>query len=552
MTKSIALLLIFVSVSLTHLQAQEIVLNEQTNRFLINQQSNKPRLDVIVQSFTDYERDVISKSAVMDTVTKPTFERVSDSEYNVTASRMGEAMTFVIRNYKQSETFYITRYPTNEWSDTTTLKPDIQFTKNLNGERAIVLANFPFLARKAGIKLLDDQKNVVFQLNITFSYPKPELIYVDITAGYGNRSWEDTSQIRKIVNRVNKVPTVYSQNNAVPDQIVTNNDNLYFRFKKAYYDGEVSPTEIFCKIDDHFIARTPSELYPSTDVHTLAHEDDWYILPSGEHTIFASYDGKNTMTYKFEMNKMWGKVAIFYLTQFSYLIIAVLYTYPWILVIVLGLVLFANWGNRLKKAREEARKVNLELQSIQSQLNPHFVFNALGSIQGLINQNEIERANSYLTDFSKLLRKSLNNNGKEMVPLSEELYVLDSYIKLERLRFDFIYNLLVDEKLQVTQVEIPSLLIQPLIENAIKHGISGLGNDGVLNLSFLREQSDLIIKIEDNGSGFDASEKKSGKGLELTRERIKLLNRQKHKISMDLRSGVGKGTLITLIFKHFC
>jgi LytS/YehU family sensor histidine kinase len=270
--------------------------------------------------------------------------------------------------------------------------------------------------------------------------------------------------------------------------------------------------------------------------------------------LYARYgmEDTNVLEYEFEVKNVLIATIWHWVRNFFWLIFALVYAYPWMLIIILGLILFANWGNRLKNAREEARKINLELQSIQSQLNPHFVFNALGSIQGLINQNEIESANSYLTDFSKLLRKSLNNNGQEMTPLSEELYVVNNYVKLEKLRFNFQYLLDVAENLETTQVEIPSLLIQPLVENAIKHGISGLGNSGILTISFKKEANDLIIIIRDNGAGFDVLTQHSGKGLELTRERIKLLNRKKHKISMTITSGQDSGTYVTLIFKHFC
>jgi hypothetical protein len=542
------LLLVFVP---GRLPAQELILDSNINRFLIDQKRDKPRLDVIVQRFTDYEKNVISKQAVMDTTTRPAFEKVSDTEYNVTASRMGEKLTVVIRNAeKLDQGYYVSCTPSDERSDSLIAMSRMQLVYKLNGEQTVATPSLPFLFQQGKIVLLNADKKILFKLNINFTYPKPQLIYVDITNGYGTRSWEDTAQIRKIVNRVNKVPTVYSQNNAVPDRIVTNYDNLFFRYKKAYYDGKLTETTLFCKMDDIFWTKTDLEMYPVFDVESVIEKGSWYILPSGEHTVKAGYiPGGGLATYKFTMNKRWDKLVVHYLLQAGYMTMMLLFLYPWVLCIPVGLILFAQWGNRLKRARDEAKKTNLELQAIQAQLNPHFIFNAMGSIQGLINKNEIEKANVYLTDFSKLLRNSLNNNEKEMVPLSEELGTLDSYVKLEKLRFNFQYTLYVDESIETSNVEIPALLIQPVIENAIKHGISGMGEKGELGVSFTRKSRDLVIEVRDNGKGFDVSQQSTGKGIRLTRERITLLNRsKKQKIEMEFKTD--HGTRVTIILKH--
>ncbi|WP_165940177.1 sensor histidine kinase [Dyadobacter psychrotolerans] len=546
--KKIFLFIVLINLS-GLLKAQDMILDTKTNRFLINQKSDKPRLDVIVQSFTDYEKNVISKEAVMDTTTKPTFDKVSETEYNVTASRMGEKLTFVVRDFEKLEKGYNISFSYKESVGPSSKSMSQIAHYSLLGEKCAVTQNIPFGNKKVKIKISDSTQRTIYTLNVTFTYPKPQLMYVDITNGYGNKSWEDTAQIRKIVSRVNQVPTVYSHNNAVPDRIVTNYGNLFFRFKKAYYDSEVNEAALFCKIDNKFWTKTQLEMYPVFDVESLGEKAWWYILPSGEHEVTAGYiPGGNLETYKFVMNKTWDKVAIHYLTYAAHLFMMLFYMYPWILLIITGLILFANRGKRLKKAREATRRTKLELQAIQAQLNPHFMFNAMGSIQGLINKNEIEKANIYLTDFSKLLRNSLNNSDKEMIPLSEELRTLDSYVRLEKLRFNFRYKFFIDEDIETSHVEIPSLLIQPLIENAIKHGISGLGEIGLLDVSFIKNENDLVVEVRDNGKGFDVSQESSGQGIRLTRERIKLLNKSKNKIEMKIESG--NGTVARLILKH--
>ena len=215
--------------------------------------------------------------------------------------------------------------------------------------------------------------------------------------------------------------------------------------------------------------------------------------------------------------------------------------------------MFLVYRGRLKKEKERKAKLNLELRSIRSQLNPHFVFNALSSIQGLINTNEINKANQYLSEFSNLLRDSLKNGDKDFVPLESEIQIITSYLKLEQLRFGFEYKINVDNTINTSEIQIPSLLIQPLIENAVKHGIAGMRDKGKISIDFFRENKTMYIKITDNGKGFDFKQTSNGYGLKLTRERIHLLN-QTHKeesIAMDIKSEKEKGSNLLLSLKNY-
>ena len=128
-----------------------------------------------------------------------------------------------------------------------------------------------------------------------------------------------------------------------------------------------------------------------------------------------------------------------------------------------------------KKERNRRRIRELELRAIRSQMNPHFIFNALSSIQNLINRSASQEANEYLIDFSRLLRKVLATSEKKLVPLSDEIEQLQLYLKLEQLRFPFSYSLTVDKNIEPDAIEIPGMLIQPFVENAVKHGIAPRG-----------------------------------------------------------------------------
>lgn len=177
------------------------------------------------------------------------------------------------------------------------------------------------------------------------------------------------------------------------------------------------------------------------------------------------------------------------------------------------------------------------------------MFNALGSIQFLVNDNDKEKANQYLTEFSSLLRNSLYNNEQEMVPLSKELQTMDSYIRLEQLRFNFQYQLNVDKSIPQENISIPTLLIQPMIENGIKHGISSLKENGILLINIQRQAKNLMIEIKDNGKGFDTEKSSKGFGIKLVKERIGVLNRQGYYIRLSIN--VNDGTIVQFVFENW-
>jgi two-component system, LytTR family, sensor kinase len=225
-------------------------------------------------------------------------------------------------------------------------------------------------------------------------------------------------------------------------------------------------------------------------------------------------------------------------------------------VIFLGffILLFFFIKQKIKRKRDikEREKIENELKSIRSQLNPHFVFNALSSIQGLMNKNELTQANYYLTEFSTLLRESLLSNEKEFVPLNTELKILETYIKLEQLRFPFQYTISVDENLDKNAIGLPYLLLQPLVENAIKHGVSNLYEKGKIDIHIYQKNKDLFVEIKDNGKGFN-TEGLGGFGLKLTKERVNLLTESNpyQTLSLLINSNETDGTTALLVFKNW-
>lgn len=207
-------------------------------------------------------------------------------------------------------------------------------------------------------------------------------------------------------------------------------------------------------------------------------------------------------------------------------------------------------AKKLAKQYKEKEIAQLQLNSVRSQLNPHFLFNALAGIQNLMNKNEIDNANRYLSKFARLTRNVLDS--KELISLNEEKTLLDDYLQMEQLRFGFQYYLNTQTDLDLENIEIPSMLLQPFVENAVKHGIIENGIVGEIKIIFERQASDLVLKILDNGKGFDASKTYNGLGLSLSKNRISLLNTiyKDTPFILDIQSDVN-GTRVTIILTHW-
>jgi ligand-binding sensor domain-containing protein len=210
-------------------------------------------------------------------------------------------------------------------------------------------------------------------------------------------------------------------------------------------------------------------------------------------------------------------------------------------IVVASVVAFYRW--RIAQLRKEEalkaefnqRLVKMEMVALRAQMNPHFVFNCLSSINRFILVNQPEEASAYLTKFSRLIRLILDNSRSETVTLDKELHALQLYVEMEQLRFNnrFDFVLQVDQSVEAEHTEIPPLLIQPYVENAIWHGLMHKKGDGLLQVSVYYDADQKFhIDIEDNGVGRQrAMELKSRSaitnksyGMKVTAERLETIN----------------------------
>ena len=218
-----------------------------------------------------------------------------------------------------------------------------------------------------------------------------------------------------------------------------------------------------------------------------------------------------------------------------------------------GLWIYRIRIRRIKQQEVAKRRIKeLEIKAIRSQMNPHFIFNALNSIQSLINGNQFKEANIYLSKFAVLLRGVLNNSEKSRISLSDELQAVELYCQLEQLRFEFKFDISIDPDVNGDLIEIPGMIIQPLAENAVVHGLSAKGELGKLDIQVKRKNGNLCVCVSDNGIGLQTQKidelSQKGFGLKLVEERINILNLdgKEARLTVENRSNTA-GTIATLI-----
>ena len=212
-----------------------------------------------------------------------------------------------------------------------------------------------------------------------------------------------------------------------------------------------------------------------------------------------------------------------------------------------------NWKRKLEN---ENRLRRSELNTLRNQMNPHFMFNSLTAIQALIYKGSKNEASDYIGDFSSLMRKSLEYSRLENISLDEEIQFIESYLQLETKRFKklFEYRIEVDRELDRYKIQVPALLIQPLLENSIKHGFRGIKKNGQIEVTFKEHHLDEIfeIVIMDNGTGLNltsSSDSNESRGMGIVKDRISLIreNSRIKEVSFHVESEMGKGTLIRLL-----
>ncbi len=238
--------------------------------------------------------------------------------------------------------------------------------------------------------------------------------------------------------------------------------------------------------------------------------------------------------------------------------------------LALGFVIFKIQDRRNKRKLNESdiqrQLAVIKLEALRSQLNPHFIFNSLGAISYYMQTNENKLANSYLTKFAKLIRAFLESSKNEYISLKDEINLLTYYLSLEKMRFEdsFEYSINVDSDINLDHEQIPTMLIQPFVENSLIHGINNRQDkEGKIDLTFKKDGNDLLCVIDDNGVGRARAEeikrnsikRHKSRGTQIINERIEAaesIDGQSITVNFIDKQAEGKatGTKVNILIKN--
>jgi LytS/YehU family sensor histidine kinase len=292
---------------------------------------------------------------------------------------------------------------------------------------------------------------------------------------------------------------------------------------------------------------------------------DYPTLPSGNYELqilavnkFGS--ASQMLSQHFEVaTPFWRTI------WFDLVVVTAFFCFTWFLV-SLGI----RWtrGRQQEKEHLNRRMTEMEHMALQSQMNPHFIFNCLNSIQQYIFDQDIFAANKYITGFSKLIRETLQNSSRSFITIRDEVSYLSAYLSLEKLRFKDKMDFSIEVAPDIDQhdVIIPPMLIQPYAENSMRHGLRHkTSGKGFIRIAFVKSEDSLTVTVEDNGIGRAmAARYKTGehieyqsRGMTLTAERISMMNTLHGEgigvTVMDLidTHGIPSGTRVTIRFPLF-
>ncbi|GGE09223.1 histidine kinase [Psychroflexus salis] len=202
-----------------------------------------------------------------------------------------------------------------------------------------------------------------------------------------------------------------------------------------------------------------------------------------------------------------------------------------------------------QKSILEKRIAEAKMEALRSQMNPHFIFNAIGAIQNFVIDNDTDSSLNYMNSFSKLIRKTLDYSSRRTITIKEEIGFLKLFVKIQNLRFGnkVIYTTRVQKNLDKNLVKIPPMLLQPIVENCFEHAFNDKIESPKISIYFTLKNNLIEIKISDNGIGFDNSLKSKSKGLKLIEERLTLI----HPENRLIITSNNEGTSVKIILKAY-
>jgi len=423
--------------------------------------------------------------------------------------------------------------------------------------------NMLLIASSQSIHKLDLETNEVVLLNINVNpyeisdlLLKNEVLYILSTSGIIKTDLANQNQKRKkaLLQLNELIINDKKYDLLVKNRFNYNQNDLLIDFSILDF-GTISSNELNYRINE--------------DKWKLIANETRYLqfakLSPGDYKIEFKLNNTLTPTFiEFTILPPFWKTGWFIIASFLILLLLGYSYYRWQLLKLRNKnKLLEDKNTLLQEKMELEHNLNKSvLTSIKSQMNPHFFYNALNTIQAFIFTNDKSKANSYLAKFSKLTRVILEQSEKEAISLTDEIESLTLYLELEKMRFkeSFEYSLNTSNLVNKEQIELPPMLIQPYVENAVKHGLLHKEGDRELEIKFERSNSYLIVSITDNGIGRKRSaelnkiknEKYKSFSTQANEKRLEILNKGRmNKVSVEItdnlkQDGTSSGTTVKL------
>jgi len=396
---------------------------------------------------------------------------------------------------------------------------------------------------------IDEDLGLVFK-NITKSFVQGNDLFLSTSAGYY------TLNLPKLINRTTPNPKVHIAAISINYKKEVSRYNHWFSYDNKEITLPFDKNNLSLKIGfENF--QYPNKLVFQHKIIGLKNTDwsNWSeynfinlnYLPSGKYIVLVK--AKNLINGKETKTRLLNIIIQPPFWQ----------TWPFISLVILAISLITfllikkriNFIQQQERTKGEVnrRLAETKMEALQSQMNPHFIFNAMNSIQHYIIDEKVDNALLYMSEFSKLIRQTLNNSSKHKIRLEEELAYIASYISLENMRASnrVTYKLTLSPTIDAFEIEIPPMLIQPFVENVFIHAFDSSIAEPLLLIDLQCVNEDLIITISDNGKGIDtiASDFFSSKGIRLTNERIQLISGSQDKM-IQFSSNYPSGTVVQL------
>lgn len=400
-----------------------------------------------------------------------------------------------------------------------------------------------WIATNQGFSKLDRSTSTITNYDMTFGLPilgiNKIACHKDVLFLGGNKGLFSI-EINSLKKQNHHHPTIFIDDFIVNNVSVLNKSNLEFAhhennitinfFSVAFSNANKLLFRYKVNNDDHWITTSSKNLnFPK-------------LKPGSYYIQIQASSAYNE----------WGET-----THTSFIIRPPFYQTGWFILssvalfMLLSLLIIYFVINSIKKKEQTKRLISeSEQKALRAQMNPHFLFNILNSIQQFFLKNESQKGHVYISKFAALIRRILDNSDQSYITIADEIATLQNYVELEKIRIarDFIFEIEIDQKLDTSKITIPTMILQPFLENALWHGIKHVSNPKI-TLKFNQKEEFLYVTISDNGRGYDvekALNKNKPSGIKLSKERIDALNLSlSKKMKLSITSNTS-GTIVEL------